>query len=86
MLGTPGSHGIVFQNVSADVEESLERAFQKAKATYGQFEAAVIALPDEDAYNFMIHMAPAKTFLQERISRDNPVADFERVVSEKLGG
>jgi hypothetical protein len=42
-------------------------------------------LPDEEAYHLQIHKAPNQTFLKERISRRNPVPDFEMVVSDKLG-
>ncbi len=85
MLGTPNNNEIVFQAVPAQAQELLKRAFEKAKSIYGDFEAVVIALPEENAYNLQIHMDPDKTFLNERISRDNPAADFEKVVSDRFG-
>ncbi len=85
MLGTPNGNEIVFQYVPAEVQELLKGAFEKAKSTYGEFEASVIALSGQDSYNLQIHMAPNKTFLNERISRDSPVADFEKIVRRRFG-
>jgi hypothetical protein len=86
MLGTPNNSGIVFERgVPQETRELLERAFHNAKAVYGPFEVAVIPLQREDSYNLQIHMSPDKAFLNERISRHDPVADFESVVAQKLG-